>query len=179
MIDYHTVQTPSEKAKRVFRARRDELGGLLDPDETPNTILSRREYLADAWFTACLWSRNPEPPWSLEELRKALLRPRFPPYLGRKSCPPGWPFDPKLIQAPDALQAMQAYAPSIEPPGTLRTTPGDVFADPDWRGDGETGPFLEEFTALDHTLHHGRRQFGPRPERRLAVQPTGGDHVHE
>ena len=113
--DYHTIQTPQEKRKRIFRSRRDELGGMLGPHEKPNTILSRRDYLTDARFTVCLRARGDDAQPPLEELREALESPRLTPYLGRKSCPPGLPFMPRIIEADDALAALDAYAPFAAP----------------------------------------------------------------
>jgi len=50
--------------------------------------LSYRFYLADAAFLAAIEG----PDAVLEGLRDALLRPAFPLYLGRRSCPPAGPF---------------------------------------------------------------------------------------
>ncbi|MDQ7832762.1 MAG: type I-E CRISPR-associated protein Cas5/CasD [Desulfovibrionaceae bacterium] len=109
LLDYHTVQTPPEAKKRVYRTRADELGGLLGRGESPYTVLSRRGYLCDAHFTACLWAACDRPPHSLETLAEALKKPRFVPYLGRKSCPASLPFDPKVADYPDTVAALAAY----------------------------------------------------------------------
>ncbi len=164
LIDYHTIQTPREKAKRRFYCRRDELGPMLDPDEDLNTILSRREYLAEALFTACLWQLDQAPPHSLADLREALLRPKLTPYLGRKSCPPGWLFQPELIKSSDFTQAMAQYKPKIPQRLRLAQKP-DIFTDSDSPPKGFQS--IETFTVRDLTSHHGRRQFALRLERRL------------
>lgn len=109
LLDYHTVQTPPEVKKRVYRTRADELGGLLGRNDTPYTVLSRRGYLCDAHFTACLWAVSDRPPHSLEALAKALQKPRFVPYLGRKCCPASLPFAPRLGDYPDKEAALAAY----------------------------------------------------------------------
>ena len=172
--DYHTIQTPQEKRKRVFYSRRDELGGKLGPHEPLNTILSRRDYLTDARFTVCLRARSDgaEPP--LERLREALRRPELTPYLGRKSCPAGLPFMPSIVEADDALAALAAYAPfgkggcsdegagngalhgtgaAMRPsdaplPGAADASGGPAaIPEPDWRrtrGGGEVDVFCDE-----------------------------------
>lgn len=128
--DYHTVQAPGEKKKRTFHSRRDELGAKLGPHEELHTILSRRDYLADARFTVCLRPRGIDVPHSLQALRDALLAPRLTPYLGRKCCPMALPFQPQIVDAEDALAALDAYDPAL---GALWRTPGqgagDVFCD--------------------------------------------------
>lgn len=159
LLDYHTVQTPPERKKRVYRTRSDELGGLLGPDEEPYTILSRRGYLCGAAFTACLWART-DPPYSLDALAEALRRPVFAPYLGRKCCPPSLPFHPVIGEFPDVEAALAAYA----------VDPG-VFVRPSERGatcllmaDAEAQPSQPTQYPLlrDLPFHHGRRQFAER-----------------
>ncbi|KAF0119380.1 MAG: CRISPR-associated protein [Rhodospirillaceae bacterium] len=110
--DYHTAQT----------ARRSDIKKLLKADprpltrkrllsvEDPETILSQRDYLADALATVALWSRA-EAPYDLVVIREALLHPRFALYLGRKSCPPALPLAPQVIENDDLSEALNAYAP--------------------------------------------------------------------
>ncbi|MFG2097257.1 type I-E CRISPR-associated protein Cas5/CasD [Streptomyces sp. NPDC048612] len=60
------------------------------------TLLSHRSYLADAAFTVCLTG-------DLDTLRtceQALRTPRWPPYLGRRSCPPAGPLLLGLLPDP-------------------------------------------------------------------------------
>jgi CRISPR system Cascade subunit CasD len=125
MNDYHTAQVPSRKGKRRFRTRRDELVSLLEQDEDLKTVLSTRTYRQDALFTACVWLRSNAAPHSLAELQDALLRPRFTPYLGRKSCPPALPFGPKLGEFDSLAEAFAGYGLDPQVPGQLlRTRPG-------------------------------------------------------
>jgi len=115
--DYHTAQTTREtdiKKLRKMDARpltrqRALLAGK------PETILSQRDYYADALYTAALWAREGAPV-SLGDLRDALLRPRFALYLGRKSCPPSLPLAPEIVVAEHLLDALAAYRPP-EPTG--------------------------------------------------------------
>lgn len=171
--DYHTVQTPPEKAKRVFHSRRDELGAKLGRDEELNTLLSRRDYLADARFTACIRPAGPGAPHGLPALRDALLRPRLTPYLGRKSCPAALPFQPQIIDAPDARAALDAYAPHALPDlltRGARGNAGDVFCDEGMCA----GPPLERLVARDTLDDHARRVFATRLECRHPAGPGQG-----
>lgn len=102
--DYHTVQAPRGKRARDLPTRRDEIAyGNLD------AILSKRHYRTDAFYTVCLWCRDDEGPFTLEELASALRTPQFSPFLGRKACPPSLPFAPQIISAPTILRAIQTY----------------------------------------------------------------------
>jgi len=178
LLDYHTVQTPKEKKNRVFFTRRDELGAKLDPFEELNTILSRREYLCDAAFTVCLRARE-DAPHTPAQLAAALRRPRFSPYLGRKSCPPGLPFAPQVARRPSLAEAFAGYPLDARVFGVLKRRGGEVlaFADEDF---DLAGP---SHMRRDLPAHHGRRQFRERPEVMLRV-PCGAimkedEHVHE
>lgn len=104
--DYHTTQTvPSAKVKRPSTradalARGRSASGL-------NTVISIREYRADVAYEVCLYARDTAR-WSLDEIREALLRPRFVLYLGRKSCPLATPMSPRPVTASDARAALLA-----------------------------------------------------------------------
>jgi CRISPR system Cascade subunit CasD len=97
LADYHTTQVPSAKRGRRFATRAEE---LAEPEL--NTILSRRDYRSGAWHLGAIWLRHHAARWSLEDLAEAMLRPRFVPYLGRKSCPLGLPLGPQVSDATDA-----------------------------------------------------------------------------
>lgn len=85
MVDYQTVT------------------GLLptaDGKAKAGTIVSPREYLQDAAFLAILAG----PLEVLERCRDALVHPRWPVYLGRKSCPPTRPVFAGLVTEYDSLE---------------------------------------------------------------------------
>ncbi len=106
MRDYHTSQVPSTSKKSVWITRADELAepGL-------NTILSTREYRADAVYAVALWERAF---YDLEALVEAFARPGFHLYLGRKSCAASLPIKPEIIEAPSLQQAFRQFpAPPI------------------------------------------------------------------
>lgn len=62
-------------------------GGKKGKPEDPSTVISPRACLQDAAFLVVLDGPSP----LLEELAVALQRPRWPVFLGRKSCPPTRP----------------------------------------------------------------------------------------
>ncbi len=111
--DYHTAQTaPESQLKKLRKADPMPLTrrSLLASDAL-ETILSQRYYYADALCTAAIWVRDGAP-YSLAEIEAALRQPRYVLYLGRKSCPPALPLDPRLIEADDLVTALASYAPA-------------------------------------------------------------------
>ncbi|WP_415713900.1 type I-E CRISPR-associated protein Cas5/CasD [Maridesulfovibrio sp.] len=166
MLDYHTTQVPSEKKKRVFRTRRQELRTMLDKDEKLNTILSRREYLMNAAFSVCIWFEDDQP-FSMNEIEEALNRPRLNVYLGRKSCVPGVPFMPEVVAADDELQALANYQPELRKDYGAR--PLDKC--PIWT-EANHGDFIA-YTVRDRVTDHNRRQFGTRFEYHVPPAPAG------
>lgn len=107
-MDYHTAQTPTSRKGKTYQTRREELGG-----DAINTVLSTREWRADALFTACLWPRNGGA-IHLGELASALRQPRFVLYLGRKSAPLGLPLNPEVVEAATLLEAFEKRAAAAE-----------------------------------------------------------------
>ncbi|MGB6065517.1 MAG: type I-E CRISPR-associated protein Cas5/CasD [Desulfomonilaceae bacterium] len=101
--DYHTVQVPSHRKGVIYSTRKDELS-----KDKLNTILSSRDYYCDALYVVCLWIRRTPAPYTLEELKAGLERPRFPLYLGRKSCPPALPLHPQVVRSTDLRNVLEA-----------------------------------------------------------------------
>lgn len=97
--DYHTAQTPQQKRGQSYRTRRDELNA-----DSLNTVLSVREWRADALYTIALWERLGAV-IGVEAIHAALLRPRFVLYAGRKAGPLGLPLAPQLVEADSLLAA--------------------------------------------------------------------------
>jgi len=111
--DYHTAQVPSEAEIRKARksglmvSTRQEalsLGNL-------NTILSKRDYRQDSLCRIAIHRSPDHDSPALETLRDALLKPRFTPYLGRKSCPPALPLAPKIVEAETLIKALNEEGP--------------------------------------------------------------------
>lgn len=103
LYDYHTAQVPSARRGVRWTTRREELA-----EAELNTVLSKREYREDPWYTVALWPR-PGAPVPLEELARALERPHFTLAFGRKACPLGLPPSPAVIEATDLGEALATY----------------------------------------------------------------------
>ncbi|MET9512772.1 type I-E CRISPR-associated protein Cas5/CasD [Streptomyces flavidovirens] len=86
LVDYHTVSgashAPAEPAQQRLPTADD--GRLQAKDSTK---ITRRHYLSDATFTAYLEGDLD----LLTTVAHAVRRPRFPLFLGRRSCPPSKP----------------------------------------------------------------------------------------
>ncbi|MEU9094759.1 type I-E CRISPR-associated protein Cas5/CasD [Streptomyces sp. NPDC087901] len=166
LSDFHTVGgglPADEKVITVDGKRRSEAKG---------TLVSKRQYLADAAFTLALTSDDEE----LLHLCAAALRdPHWPLFLGRRSCPPEGPVllgtvdDPlhHLVRMPLAAKRPRNGPQPIEfyGDGPLGVLP--VYSDAPDRGDGDhhSGDVTDEpmsFAPLE-------RQYRPRPLYRRSV----------
>ncbi|MEV7145488.1 type I-E CRISPR-associated protein Cas5/CasD [Streptomyces sp. NPDC093084] len=103
------------------------------------TVLTHRTYLADAAFTLALTG----PPDLLHHTAQALTTPHWPPYLGRRSCPPEGPL--LLGHFDDALHHL-VHLPIAAPRphdsadiAFLGDRPLDLLPAPDTSHDPETG----------------------------------------
>jgi len=139
LVDYHTVSAASHAPGDPARQRMPRSsGGTLKPEES--TKVTRRYYIADAVFIAALEA----PQDIVETLADALRRPRYPLYLGRRSCPPAKPvlngiqkdayLEAALEQAPwqagPAERARHQAGGDIELAVAIEDPAGaDVFAD--------------------------------------------------
>ncbi|EFQ22977.1 CRISPR-associated protein, Cas5e family [Aminomonas paucivorans DSM 12260] len=70
-----------------------------------DTVVSPRWYLADALFLVALGGEDPA---FLKSLEEALLRPRYPLYLGRRSYPPTFPLVLGVVSEA-AEEALRSY----------------------------------------------------------------------
>ncbi|MGE3869890.1 MAG: type I-E CRISPR-associated protein Cas5/CasD [Pseudorhodoplanes sp.] len=96
--DFHTYQSLPSASKPAPRTRAQ---ALLRKEDL-NTSITRREYRADVWHEAA-YACEPDAHWTLEELAAAFRSPRFVLFLGRKSCPPGAPLDPRIMEVDDLI----------------------------------------------------------------------------
>lgn len=108
--DFHTAQAPTEAA----RSRRVKIGlplntrkDDLDCDDL-TTMLSDRYYRLEAKYTIAIWQKT-EGEFGLLSVIDAIMSPVFIPYLGRKSCPIGFPPNPILIEGENLNEAFQNY----------------------------------------------------------------------
>ncbi|EPD7674954.1 type I-E CRISPR-associated protein Cas5/CasD, partial [Escherichia coli] len=128
--DYHTVL-----------GAREDYRGL----KSHETIQTWREYLCDASFTVALWL-TPQATMVMSELEKAVLKPRYTPYLGRRSCPLTQPLFLGTCQASDPQKVLLNY----EPVG------GDIYSE-----ESVDGHHLK-FTVRDEPMITLPRQFASR-----------------
>src|SRR5574338_60512 len=117
LIDFHTAQGPDEKLLRAQAGAARKAGVPWHRPATRraelafrrhelSTLLSSRQYRADAVWTVALWLRAEPSRWSIAHVAEALRRPSFIPYLGRKSCPLDVPMEPQLVEATEPMAAM-------------------------------------------------------------------------
>ncbi|WP_440998110.1 type I-E CRISPR-associated protein Cas5/CasD [Arhodomonas sp. SL1] len=161
--DYHTAQVPGQDRKAWRLTRRDELNARRD---RLHTILSTREYRCDGYWQVAV-RREPDCPWSLEAMAEALRRPRFPLYLGRKSCPPAAPLAPRVVTAGGVREALSGVFDAFTALGTeaeqrlLRIGHEIAYA---WEGDGGDIAPQETRHPHDQPLNRQRWQFTSRRE---------------
>lgn len=176
--DYHTAQVPGRVALkgRPHATRRDELGV---PKHELNTILSAREYRQDAaWLVAAI--ARPQAPHPLETIAEHLRTPKFILYLGRKSCPPGAPFNPMILGAATAIEGMHAYRAAftrrleqqIDSSGRLPLEPMPELIRFVWSEGIEPG-VVASFSVprKDRVIRRGAWQFADRTEHVAILAP--------
>jgi len=168
--DYHTAQVPSKAAAKGYPTctRRDE---LALPKDDLGTILSSRDYRSDAYYQVAVEAKAGAL-WSLEILKRALETPRFPLYLGRKSCSLALPLQPQVIGAEDvrtAFAAAQFTDPDDLMEGIVRWRSAKRLssgaASLYWEEGMNAGvPARETFTRRDQPRTRRRWQFDEREE---------------
>ncbi|PWC10960.1 type I-E CRISPR-associated protein Cas5/CasD [Brenneria corticis] len=159
LSDYHTVQMPKENRKAPRHTRRDEL--RPEAGQSLETMLTSREYRCDAYYHIAI-SETPGAPYSLGELRQALLSPVFTLYFGRKSCPPALPLAPHLLSGTLAEVWQQASRePALNDPALLTINHADGLCY--WEQTSDTGltPSLR-ISRNDRPSDRRRWQFGYR-----------------
>lgn len=112
-MDYHTAQSlPQSEIKRAKPATRREMMRHGAQQNRLETILSTREYRADAAYTAAIWARD-DARWPLPALCAALQAPGFTLYAGRKAHVLAWPLQPTIVEAA-TLAAALARRPALD-----------------------------------------------------------------
>jgi CRISPR system Cascade subunit CasD len=164
--DYHTVQAPSEQRGVRYYTRRDELRF-----RTPGTLLSSREYRCDALNIVALWMISDTAPYSIEQLARALNRPRFVLYLGRKSCPLSLPVLAEAVQAESLRAALDREFPPIDNQGRLPLHSPQYY----WDDTADAGMEPQyRIQRWDNSTSRKRWQFEARNEN---VRIEEADHV--
>ena len=164
--DYHTTQVPSAKRGVIHCTRRSELAA-----DDVNTILSSRDYRCDAAYTVAISVREGAP-FSTRQLADALRKPVFTLYLGRKSCPPALPLQPRVIGAATLREAFDSVSlPTDELLGVVKT-PAQVSVH--WE-DGEVSGYERDhvITRRDAPLSRKRWQFAERRENYASMRRGG------
>lgn len=189
--DYHTVQVPEGRMMpERIATRTDELVRMQEQarqDPSKGTKQTWREHYAGMRAIVCLWLREEEPAYSLDQLASELKRPKFVLYLGRKGCPPALPLDPYVDEhattAREALdQAATRYIvrldcvlghPCHDPysKAPLQDAGIRYF----WESDRDEGPGGDytEVQRWDEPGSRTRWQFRPRREYMKAVERRG------
>lgn len=158
LVDYHTVQVPPQQRKTKWPTRKAELSsGNL------GTLLSSREYRCDAAYTVAMWEAAVPAPFTLAQMADALLRPIYTPYLGRKSCPPALPMQPRVMQSctlKQALDSRSAFESELNLMSKRSSTWLYYWEDLE---DSDLG-IEQRFERWDVPLSRKRWQFSPRSE---------------
>ncbi|PRW64773.1 type I-E CRISPR-associated protein Cas5/CasD [Actinopolyspora mortivallis] len=154
IVDYHTAGGGLPKGMKIPTA-----DGKGRP-EGKGTLQTWREYLADAVFVVAV--EGPEE--VLDTVREALRRPRWQPFLGRRSCPPDQPL---LLDIPvdDPVAALHDSVPLAR-----RITSEETPVTVDFVH--ETGPAEDirtEIQDVPTTFDRVDRVYRPRP---VWITPT-------
>lgn len=111
--DYHTTQVPRSADARGWPldTRRDETDVIAwtkhHTGRAGEAILSYRDYRCDGRWVVAVQGGS-DAPFRPEELREALLQPKWCLYLGRKACPPSLPLEPQVVSGSTLVDAMRS-----------------------------------------------------------------------
>jgi CRISPR system Cascade subunit CasD len=94
ITDYHTVLEPRK----------------VDGKPRKDPVVSHREYWCDAQYTVLL-KISDDAEWSLKQISKALQKPVYTPFLGRRSCPISRPLLEGIVEATDFEAAFDLIEP--------------------------------------------------------------------
>ncbi|MBP2477615.1 CRISPR system Cascade subunit CasD [Crossiella equi] len=151
MTDYHTIG--GGRARELTVPTAD--GGRRPLPQA--TVVSHRDYLADAAFTAAL--DGPEN--TITGIARALVAPHWAPYLGRRSCPPEAP----LLLTPTPIASAAAELDRVplartRPRNAQDTVPVEFVWETPSEGDGLWRS--EELPDQPQSFHPHRRAYHDR-----------------
>ncbi|MER6548634.1 type I-E CRISPR-associated protein Cas5/CasD [Streptomyces sp. NPDC001250] len=173
------------------------VGGGLPPKDTvttaegkkrsgdTTTLLTHRTYLADAAFTLALTTPHGNATTLLEQVAAALAAPHWPPYLGRRSCPPEGPlllghFDDvlhHLVHLPLAAPRPQTSTRGVD---FLADQPLDCLPLPDGttQADGTSGAHpVGQVNDQPLSFHPRHRAYRARPLYRRTLHLPADQHT--
>jgi len=163
--DFQTAQLAKDDRGWTTRGVVEERGGGADSYNSPH--LRSRDYRADASVLVALRLDAAEEAPTLDDLTVALDEPARPLFLGRKGCLPATRVNLGLVQAADAVQALQQAEPV---PGGVAPQLAAIFfntgAAPVMVGLRVHHTSDERRFALD--LHAGRQRVYEQPARGAA-----------
>jgi len=172
--DFHTIQTAASLKKNRYHSRCDL---LLRDEKLVKTILSTREYRCDA-FSLIALQGEAGARYTLSEIKKALLQPKYSLYLGRKSCPLSLPLYPNLIRETAGWkQALDRYWRNLQvklensTPFLLKSF--ELLSDRSaYYWEGEDPHITADLIAprYDQPLSRRRWQFSPRQEHQKMIE---------
>lgn len=96
--DYHTIETVPTSASKKPNSRTE---ALHEAHGKTNTSITLRDYRTDAVFGIAVQGN------SLERIERALNKPHYSLYLGRKSCPLSAPTGAKRVEAETSADALK------------------------------------------------------------------------
>ncbi|NOZ94403.1 MAG: type I-E CRISPR-associated protein Cas5/CasD [Acidobacteria bacterium] len=180
--DYHTTQVPSSTETKGWqlRTRRDELAVIRWSRQTKGkggeAILSSRDYRCDGRWVVGIQEATGDAPFPLDALREALLAPRLCLFLGRKSCPPSLPLEPRVVEAPDLLRALEGLRfESLKlsrRPNPKRRSGDRSRRSLHWEAGMDVGiPPQDSAERWDDPVSRARWQFRPRLEHHAPLPP--------
>ncbi len=166
-VDYHTAQMPKSRKGQKFATRRDELSS-----DNLHTVLSRREWRVDSYFTIVLWPRLPEIV-DIDEIAGALRNPHYILYVGRRAAPLGLPLNPAIIEAESFLEALEARKPNPAEMSVLKTIENTTMESVTVAFDHDVGemPFdIRVERRRDALVSRDRWQFSDRLEGVVSIE---------
>ena len=115
LTDFHTFASLHQAAKGA--ATRAE---ALRKKEHVNTSITRRDYRTDALWQGAFRSREEPGSLALDDLAAAFKRPAFFLSIGRRSCAPSHPLNPRLVDQADVRDAFAEHRRSMPDLGEYR-----------------------------------------------------------
>lgn len=164
LADFHTFQSLHQAGKGA-PTRAD----ALKRKDQVETSITRRDYRTDAIWQGAYRLSVEAGTTSLGELASAFCRPSFALYVGRRSCPPSHPLNPRIYPVEDVRAAFATHA--ADTASLVDKVPRIISLEN--RGDAPGANALSHHVRRDDPLDRSIRwTFAERAEWRLAP-PAG------